>query len=209
MKTFKQFMAESNQTKLRTFLRRDQSQKEIANRDNIHKEVLSHYSDDKVGNKRLEKSIKTDSNATWTLAQHMEHHPKFQKRVLSHLEKGHNEGDKQRANFLKDRMDVNAHIKKNHPENFDNVRNGNKKWDNQSKSYVDRKEKDVLPGHKDWKPPTSPEEAHKRISDPNHPEHSPHLAAAIDAVKKTRPKGYRFTQPSFAVNGNEWFKDNK
>lgn len=202
-------MTESNATKLRSFLRRDQSQKEMTNRSNIHKAVLSHFSDDDVGNKRLEKAVKTDSNATWTLAQHMEHHPEFQKRVLSHLEKGHNEGDKQRANFLRDRIDVNAQIKKNNPEHFDDVRDGNKRWDKESKSYVDRTDKDIVPGHPDWKPPTSPEEAHKRISDPKSPEYSPHLAAAIDAVKKSRPKGYRFTQPSFAVNGNEWFKDKK
>ena len=206
MKTFKEFITESRKTQLGTFLRRDQSQKEMSNRSAIHKDVLNHFSNDEIGNKRLEHAMKTDSNATWTLAQHMEHHPEFQKRVLGHLEKGQNAGDKSRANFLKDRMDVNDYLRTNHPEKFKDIRDTTKKWSHEKNTYVPRTETDVLPGHEDWKPPTSPEEAHKRISDPKHPEYNPHLAQAIKAVKKTRPEGYRFTQPSFAVDTKEWMK---
>ncbi len=203
MKTFNQFIIED---KVSSWLKRDQSAEEMNDRSKIHKEVMSHFSNNESGEKKLSNAVKTNSNATWTLAQHMEHHPDFQSRVLHHLQKGQNPGDKMRANFLKDRMDVNAHLRKNNPDHFKDIRDTSKKWDSSSNSYVTRTNKDVGPGHPDWKPPTSPEEAHKRISDPNHSDYSPHLAAAISAVKKTRPKGYRFTQPSFAVNSNEWFK---
>ena len=211
MFTFKEFVLEDKPPSLNgrvnMWLKRDQSSEEMNDRSKIHSEVLNHFSDDEIGNNRLAKSVKQNSNATWTLAQHMEHHPEFQSRVLSHLEKGQNPGDKMRANFLRDRMDVNNQLRKTNPDQFNNIRDNNKKYDSKTKSFVPATDKDVMPGHPDFKPPTSPEEAYKRISDPNHVEHNPHLTAAIDAVKKTRPAGYRFTQPSFAVNSNEWFKD--
>jgi hypothetical protein len=210
MKTLKQFMLEVNQfnqnKQVQNWLKRDQSKKEMNDRSNLQKDVLSHFSDDEVGNKRLAYAIKTKPLATHNLAQHMEHNPEFQKRVVTGLK---NRGDKEgntRANFLQDRMDVNDQLRKTHPpELYKDIRDTSKKWDPATKSYVPRTDKDLGPGHPDFKPPTSPEEAHARISDPNHADYNPHLAAAIDAVKKTRPKGYRFTQPSFSVNSKEWF----
>lgn len=204
MKTLKHFLEESRVVKLQSLLRRDQSPKEMANRSSIHKEVLSHFSDDEIGNKRLDHAMKTNSNATWTLAQHMENHPGFQKRVLSHLEKGQNPGDTNRANFLRDRMNVNDYLRKNYPHKFDDIRDGTKKYDRKTDSFVPAHKDDVLPGHKDWQPPSSPEESYERANNPNNPEHNPYLAKAIREVKKTRPDGYRFTQPSFAVNSKEW-----
>ena len=208
MKTFKQYITESRATKLRSFLRRDQSPREMADRSNLHKDVLSHFSNDEVGDERLKHAMKTDSNAIWTLAQHAEHHPEFQQRVLTHLEKGQNLGDISRSNFLRDRMAVNNELRKNHSEKeFADIRDNTKKWDHKSQSYVPRTENDVLPGHPDWKPPTSPKEALERISDPNHPEYRPHLAQAVKNVMANRPKNSdEFTQPSFAVNSEKWMK---
>jgi len=207
MKTFREYLEEASIGRtVNRLLKRDQSPKEMANRTAIHKKVLSTFGNDAEGEAKLANAVKRKSNAMWTLAQHMEHNPEFQKRVITHLEKGHNPGDTNRANFLRDRMHVNDYLRKNHPDKYDDIRDGTKKYDHKTGSFVAASKNDVIPGHKDWKPPTSPEESYERVNNPNSPEHNPYLAKAIREVKKTRPQGYRFTQPSFAVNSKDWIE---